>query len=317
MIKRKGKHSNICLKVSDKLILFLSLSTYIIVSYILMNTSAIIYKFRFINSIAISAFLLFVVITIFSFILIYDKKYKYSFSYIIAMLPSFAFFLIFINFDTFFESTIISYIWFTFQLYLLKKNNFSLKELYFYGLIIFLLIFINPVFIFLLLSVYITISFLDILDFKKIITPFISALTLAIIILTIDYAFLDFQIYHYFLSSKPQLSSASLSLPLLAFTIFSLVTCIMIYPWMQRQLVYKRRQIWVSIVQILFCIIIAFTLPLDNFKIVLLIYVWLLTLNIQKILIAEDLTWRKIIYQLFVILISEFWIFSCDFLNLF
>ncbi|MGB3842100.1 MAG: hypothetical protein WBL11_06685, partial [Bacteroidales bacterium] len=87
MIKRKGKHSNICLKVSDKLILFLSLSTYIIVSYILMNTSAIIYKFRFINSIAISAFLLFVVITIFSFILIYDKKYKYSFSYIIAMLP--------------------------------------------------------------------------------------------------------------------------------------------------------------------------------------------------------------------------------------
>ena len=72
MIKRKGKHSNICLKVSDKLILFLSLSTYIIVSYILMNTSAIIYKFRFINSIAISAFII-CRHYYFSFILIYDK----------------------------------------------------------------------------------------------------------------------------------------------------------------------------------------------------------------------------------------------------
>jgi hypothetical protein len=77
---------------------------------------------------------------------------------------------------------------------------------------------------------------------------------------------------------------------------------------MQKQLVSIRRQTWIIILEIIIIMLMTTLLPLKNFENAMLIYVWLLSMSLQKIIIKEELTWKRIIYQMMVVIISGYWV---------
>jgi hypothetical protein len=210
--------------------------------------------------------------------------------------------------NNYIEQSLISLIWFAFQTFLLKKNYFNIYELYIYGILISIFILINPIFILVLVSLYITISFKDIINIKKIISPILGFITMSILIYTIDYNFLNQYFFNNIKLSLLEWHFSQVSYKIIGIIVFALISCITVYPWMQKQLVSIRRQTWIIILEIIIIMLMTTLLPLKNFENAMLIYVWLLSMSLQKIIIKEELTWKRIIYQMMVVIISGYWV---------
>ena len=296
------------IKLFDKIILILNIAISIIIIYLIINQPQITYNFKYIAPINTFPIIPFIITTILIFIISYNKKTNYTIKYIISILPTFTLLLILIKSNNYIEQSLISLIWFAFQTFLLKKNYFNIYELYIYGILISIFILINPIFILLLISLYITISFKDIINIKKIISPILGFITMSILIYTIDYNFLNQYFFNNIKLSLLEWHFSQVSYIIIGIIVFALISCIAVYPWMQKQLVSIRRQTWIIILEIIIIMLMTTLLPLKNFENAMLIYVWLLSMSLQKIIIKEELTWKRIIYQMMVVIISGYWV---------
>ncbi|MDI6833088.1 MAG: hypothetical protein QMD02_04485 [Bacteroidales bacterium] len=131
---------------------------------------------------------------------------------------------------------------------------------------------------------------------------------MSILIYTIDYNFLNQYFFNNIKLSLLEWHFSQVSYKIIGIIVFALISCIAVYPWMQKQLVSIRRQTWIIILEIIIIMLLATLLPLKNFENTMLIYVWLLSMSLQKIIIKDELTWRRIIYQLIVVIISGYWV---------
>ncbi len=296
------------IKIFDLIILILNITISIIIIYLLINQPKITYNFKYLTPISTFPIIPFIITTILIYIISYNKKTNYTIKYILSLLPTFSLLLILIKSNNYIEQSFVSLVWLAFQTFLLKKNYFNIYELYIYGILISILILVNPIFILLLISLYITIFFKDIINIKKIISPILGFITMSILIYTIDYTLLN----QYFLNniklSLIEWHFSVVSYQIIGLIMLALISCIAVYPWMQKQLVSIRRQTWIIILEIIIILLMTILLPLKNFEIAMLIYVWLLTISLQKIIIKDELTWRRIIYQIMVIIISGYWV---------
>ena len=296
------------IKLFDLIILILNIAISIIIIYILINQPQITYIFHYINPISSLPIIPFIITSILIFIITYNKKTNYTIKYIITLLPIFTLLLILIKSNNYIEQSLVSLIWFAFQTFLLKKNYFNIYELYIYGILISIFIVINPLFILLLISLYITILFKDIINIKKIISPILGFITMSILIYTIDYTFLNQYFFNNLKLSLSEWNFSKVSYKMIGIIVFAIISCIAIYPWMQKQLVIIRRQTWIIIIEIILMILMATLLPLKNYETALLMYIWLLSMSLQKIIIKDKLTWRRIMYQMMVVMISGYWV---------
>ena len=296
------------IKLFDLIILILNIAISIIIIYLLINQPKITYIFKYIKPINSLPIIPFIITTILIFIITYNKKTNYTIKYIISLLPTFTLLLILIKSNNYIEQSLVSLIWFAFQTFLLKKNYFNIYELYIYGILISIFIVINPLFILLLISLYITILFKDIINIKKIISPILGFITMSILIYTIDYTFLNQYFFNNLKLSLSEWNFSKVSYKMIGIIAFAIISCIAIYPWMQKQLVIIRRQTWIIIIEIILMILMATLLPLKNYETALLMYIWLLSMSLQKIIIKDKLTWRRIMYQMMVVMISGYWV---------
>lgn len=296
------------IKLFDLIILILNIAISIIIIYILINQPQITYIFHYINSISSLPIIPFIITSILIFIITYNKKTNYTIKYIISLLPTFTLLLILIKSNNYIEQSLVSLIWFAFQTFLLKKNYFNIYELYIYGILISIFIVINPLFILLLISLYITILFKDIINIKKIISPILGFITMSILIYTIDYTFLNQYFFNNLKLSLSEWNFSQVSYKMIGIIAFAIISCIAIYPWMQKQLVIIRRQTWIIIIEIILMILMATLLPLKNYETALLMYIWLLSMSLQKIIIKDKLTWRRIMYQMMIAVVSGYWV---------
>ena len=296
------------IKLFDLIILILNIAISIIIIYILINQPQITYIFHYINSISSLPIIPFIITSILIFIITYNKKTNYTIKYIISLLPTFTLLLILIKSNNYIEQSLVSLIWFAFQTFLLKKNYFNIYELYIYGILISIFIVINPLFILLLISLYITILFKDIINIKKIISPILGFITMSILIYTIDYTFLNQYFFNNLKLSLSEWNFSKVSYKMIGIIVFAIISCIAIYPWMQKQLVIIRRQTWIIIIEIILMILMATLLPLKNYETALLMYIWLLSMSLQKIIIKDKLTWRRIMYQMMIAVVSGYWV---------
>lgn len=296
------------IKLFDLIILILNIAISIIIIYILINQPQITYIFHYINPISSLPIIPFIITSILIFIITYNKKTNYTIKYIISLLPTFTLLLILIKSNNYIEQSLVSLIWFAFQTFLLKKNYFNIYELYIYGILISIFIVINPLFILLLISLYITILFKDIINIKKIISPILGFITMSILIYTIDYTFLNQYFFNNLKLSLSEWNFSQVSYKMIGIIAFAIISCIAIYPWMQKQLVIIRRQTWIIIIEIILMILMATLLPLKNYETALLMYIWLLSMSLQKIIIKDELTWRRIMYQMMIVVVSGYWV---------
>ena len=296
------------IKLFDLIILILNIAISIIIIYILINQPQITYIFHYINSISSLPIIPFIITSILIFIITYNKKTNYTIKYIISLLPTFTLLLILIKSNNYIEQSLVSLIWFAFQTFLLKKNYFNIYELYIYGILISIFIVINPLFILLLISLYITILFKDIINIKKIISPILGFITMSILIYTIDYTFLNQYFFNNLKLSLSEWNFSQVSYKMIGIIAFAIISCIAIYPWMQKQLVIIRRQTWIIIIEIILMILMSTLLPLKNYETALLMYIWLLSMSLQKIIIKDKLTWRRIMYQMMIAVVSGYWV---------
>ena len=296
------------IKLFDLIILILNIAISIIIIYILINQPQITYIFHYINSISSLPIIPFIITSILIFIITYNKKTNYTIKYIISILPTFTLLLILIKSNNYIEQSLVSLIWFAFQTFLLKKNYFNIYELYIYGILISMFIVINPLFILLLISLYITILFKDIINIKKIISPILGFITMSILIYTIDYTFLNQYFFNNLKLSLSEWNFSKVSYKMIGIIVFAISSCVAIYPWMQKQLVIIRRQTWIIIIEIILMILMSTLLPLKNYETALLMYIWLLSMSLQKIIIKDELTWRRIIYQMMIVVVSGYWV---------
>ena len=296
------------IKLFDLIILILNIAISIIIIYLLINQPKTTYIFQYINPISSLPIIPFIITSILIFIITYNKKTNYTIKYIISLLPTFTLLLILIKSNNYIEQSLVSLIWFAFQTFLLKKNYFNIYELYIYGILISIFIVINPLFILLLISLYITILFKDIINIKKIISPILGFITMSILIYTIDYTFLNQYFFNNLKLSLSEWNFSQVSYKMIGIIAFAIISCIAIYPWMQKQLVIIRRQTWIIIIEIILMILMATLLPLKNYETALLMYIWLLSMSLQKIIIKDELTWRRIMYQMMVVMISGYWV---------
>jgi hypothetical protein len=296
------------IKLFDKIILILNIAISIIIIYLIINQPQITYNFKYIAPINTFPIIPFIFTTILIFIITYNKKTNYTIKYIISIFPAFTLLLILIKSNNYIEQSLISLTWFAFQTFLLKKNYFNIYELYIYGILISIFILINPIFILLFISLYITISFKDILNIKKIISPILGFITMSILIYTIDYNFLNQYFFNNIKLSLLEWHFSQVSYKIIGIIAFALISCIAVYPWMQKQLVSIRRQTWIIILEIIIIMLLSTLLPLKNFENAILIYVWLLSMSLQNIIIKDELTWKRIIYQMMVVIISGYWV---------
>ena len=296
------------IKLFDLIILILNIAISIIIIYLLINQPKTTYIFQYINPISSLPIIPFIITTILIFIITYNKKTNYTIKYIISLLPTFTLLLILIKSNNYIEQSLVSLIWFAFQTFLLKKKYFNIYELYIYGILISMFIVINPLFILLLISLYITILFKDIINIKKIISPILGFITMSILIYTIDYTFLNQYFFNNLKLSLSEWNFSKVSYKMIGIIVFAIISCIAIYPWMQKQLVIIRRQTWIIIIEIILMILMATLLPLKNYETALLMYIWLLSMSLQKIIIKDELTWRRIIYQIMIVVVSGYWV---------
>ena len=296
------------IKLFDLIILILNIAISIIIIYLLINQPKITYIFKYIKPINSLPIIPFIITTILIFIITYNKKTNYTIKYIISLLPTFTLLLILIKSNNYIEQSLVSLIWFAFQTFLLKKNYFNIYELYIYGILISIFIVINPLFILLLISLYITILFKDIINIKKIISPILGFITMSILIYTIDYTFLNQYFFNNLKLSLSEWNFSKVSYKMIGIIVFAIISCIAIYPWMQKQLVIIRRQTWIIIIEIILMILMATLLPLKNYETALLMYIWLLSMSLQKIIIKDKLTWRRIMYQMMIAVVSGYWV---------
>lgn len=296
------------IKLFDLIILILNIAISIIIIYLLINQPQITYIFHYINPISSLPIIPFIITSILIFIITYNKKTNYTIKYIISLLPTFTLLLILIKSNNYIEQSLVSLIWFAFQTFLLKKNYFNIYELYIYGILISIFIVINPLFILLLISLYITILFKDIINIKKIISPILGFITMSILIYTIDYTFLNQYFFNNLKLSLSEWNFSQVSYKMIGIIAFAIISCIAIYPWMQKQLVIIRRQTWIIIIEIILMILMATLLPLKNYETALLMYIWLLSMSLQKIIIKDKLTWRRIMYQMMIAVVSGYWV---------
>lgn len=296
------------IKLFDLIILILNIAISIIIIYLLINQPKITYIFHYINPISSLPIIPFIITSILIFIITYNKKTNYTIKYIISLLPTFTLLLILIKSNNYIEQSLVSLIWFAFQTFLLKKNYFNIYELYIYGILISIFIVINPLFILLLISLYITILFKDIINIKKIISPILGFITMSILIYTIDYTFLNQYFFNNLKLSLSEWNFSQVSYKMIGIIAFAIISCIAIYPWMQKQLVIIRRQTWIIIIEIILMILMATLLPLKNYETALLMYIWLLSMSLQKIIIKDELTWRRIMYQMMIAVVSGYWV---------
>ncbi len=296
------------IKLFDLIILILNIAISIIIIYLLINQPQTTYIFQYINPISSLPIIPFIITTILIFIITYNKKTNYTIKYIISLLPTFTLLLILIKSNNYIEQSLVSLIWFAFQTFLLKKNYFNIYELYIYGILISMFIVINPLFILLLISLYITILFKDIINIKKIISPILGFITMSILIYTIDYTFLNQYFFNNLKLSLSEWNFSKVSYKMIGIIVFAISSCVAIYPWMQKQLVIIRRQTWIIIIEITLMLLMATLLPLKNYETALLMYIWLLSMSLQKIIIKDKLTWRRIMYQMMVVMISGYWV---------
>lgn len=296
------------IKLFDLIILILNIAISIIIIYLLINQPKITYIFKYIKPINSLPIIPFIITTILIFIITYNKKTNYTIKYIISLLPTFTLLLILIKSNNYIEQSLVSLIWFAFQTFLLKKNYFNIYELYIYGILISIFIVINPLFILLLISLYITILFKDIINIKKIISPILGFITMSILIYTIDYTFLNQYFFNNLKLSLSEWNFSKVSYKMIGIIVFAIISCIAIYPWMQKQLVIIRRQTWIIIIEIILMILMATLLPLKNYETALLMYIWLLSMSLQKIIIKDELTWRRIMYQMMIAVVSGYWV---------
>ena len=296
------------IKLFDLIILILNIAISIIIIYILINQPQITYIFHYINPISSLPIIPFIITSILIFIITYNKKTNYTIKYIISLLPTFTLLLILIKSNNYIEQSLVSLIWFAFQTFLLKKNYFNIYELYIYGILISMFIVINPLFILLLISLYITILFKDIINIKKIISPILGFITMSILIYTIDYTFLNQYFFNNLKLSLSEWNFSQVSYKMIGIIAFAIISCIAIYPWMQKQLVIIRRQTWIIIIEITLMLLMATLLPLKNYETALLMYIWLLSMSLQKIIIKDKLTWRRIMYQMMIAVVSGYWV---------
>ena len=296
------------IKLFDLIILILNIAISIIIIYLLINQPQITYIFQYINPISSLPIIPFIITSILIFIITYNKKTNYTIKYIISLLPTFTLLLILIKSNNYIEQSLVSLIWFAFQTFLLKKNYFNIYELYIYGILISIFIVINPLFILLLISLYITILFKDIINIKKIISPILGFITMSILIYTIDYTFLNQYFFNNLKLSLSEWNFSQVSYKMIGIIAFAIISCIAIYPWMQKQLVIIRRQTWIIIIEIILMILMSTLLPLKNYETALLMYIWLLSMSLQKIIIKDKLTWRRIMYQMMIAVVSGYWV---------
>ena len=296
------------IKLFDLIILILNIAISIIIIYILINQPQITYIFHYINSISSLPIIPFIITSILIFIITYNKKTNYTIKYIISLLPTFTLLLILIKSNNYIEQSLVSLIWFAFQTFLLKKKYFNIYELYIYGILISIFIVINPLFILLLISLYITILFKDIINIKKIISPILGFITMSILIYTIDYTFLNQYFFNNLKLSLSEWNFSKVSYKMIGIIVFAISSCVAIYPWMQKQLVIIRRQTWIIIIEIILMILMSTLLPLKNYETALLMYIWLLSMSLQKIIIKDKLTWRRIMYQMMIAVVSGYWV---------
>ena len=296
------------IKLFDLIILILNIAISIIIIYLLINQPKTTYIFHYINPISSLPIIPFIITSILIFIITYNKKTNYTIKYIISLLPTFTLLLILIKSNNYIEQSLVSLIWFAFQTFLLKKNYFNIYELYIYGILISMFIVINPLFILLLISLYITILFKDIINIKKIISPILGFITMSILIYTIDYTFLNQYFFNNLKLSLSEWNFSKVSYKMIGIIVFAISSCVAIYPWMQKQLVIIRRQTWIIIIEITLMLLMATLLPLKNYETALLMYIWLLSMSLQKIIIKDELTWRRIIYQMMIVVVSGYWV---------
>ena len=296
------------IKLFDLIILILNIAISIIIIYLLINQPQTTYIFQYINPISSLPIIPFIITSILIFIITYNKKTNYTIKYIISILPTFTLLLILIKSNNYIEQSLVSLIWFAFQTFLLKKNYFNIYELYIYGILISMFIVINPLFILLLISLYITILFKDIINIKKIISPILGFITMSILIYTIDYTFLNQYFFNNLKLSLSEWNFSKVSYKMIGIIVFAISSCVAIYPWMQKQLVIIRRQTWIIIIEIILMLLMATLLPLKNYETALLMYIWLLSMSLQKIIIKDELTWRRIIYQMMIVVVSGYWV---------
>ena len=296
------------IKLFDLIILILNIAISIIIIYLLINQPQTTYIFHYINSISSLPIIPFIITSILIFIITYNKKTNYTIKYIISLLPTFTLLLILIKSNNYIEQSLVSLIWFAFQTFLLKKKYFNIYELYIYGILISMFIVINPLFILLLISLYITILFKDIINIKKIISPILGFITMSILIYTIDYTFLNQYFFNNLKLSLSEWNFSKVSYKMIGIIVFAISSCVAIYPWMQKQLVIIRRQTWIIIIEIILMILMATLLPLKNYETALLMYIWLLSMSLQKIIIKDELTWRRIMYQMMILVVSGYWV---------
>ena len=296
------------IKLFDLIILILNIAISIIIIYLLINQPQTTYIFQYINPISSLPIIPLIITSILIFIITYNKKTNYTIKYIISLLPTFTLLLILIKSNNYIEQSLVSLIWFAFQTFLLKKNYFNIYELYIYGILISIFIVINPLFILLLISLYITILFKDIINIKKIISPILGFITMSILIYTIDYTFLNQYFFNNLKLSLSEWNFSKVSYKMIGIIVFAISSCVAIYPWMQKQLVIIRRQTWIIIIEIILMILMATLLPLKNYETALLMYIWLLSMSLQKIIIKDELTWRRIMYQIMIVVVSGYWV---------
>ncbi|HRC78463.1 MAG TPA: hypothetical protein PLK25_01995 [Bacteroidales bacterium] len=131
---------------------------------------------------------------------------------------------------------------------------------------------------------------------------------MSILIYTIDYTFLNQYFFNNLKLSLSEWNFSKVSYKMIGIIVFAIISCIAIYPWMQKQLVIIRRQTWIIIIEIILMILMATLLPLKNYETALLMYIWLLSMSLQKIIIKDKLTWRRIMYQMMIAVVSGYWV---------
>jgi hypothetical protein len=302
------KKNHKTLKLIDTIILILNASISIIIFYILINQPAIKYEFKLIDPLSIYPIIPFIFTAIIILFITYDKKTKYSIKYIISVLPIFTFLLILIQSGNYIEQGIIALVWFTFKKYLLNKINFTIADLYVYGIIISILTLINPIFIFLLISLYLTINFKDVINIRKILAPLIAIFTMSVLIFSIDTIFLDNIIWNHLKLSFINYSFTQIAQHKIGLLILFLTTFIILYPWIQKQIIIVRRETWITITEIIIFLSLIMLLPLNNFSNALMLYVWILLISLQKIILKDISGWNRILYQFILLITSVFWI---------
>ena len=62
------------------------------------------------------------------------------------------------------------------------------------------------------------------------------------------------------------------------------------------------------IIEIILMLLMSTLLPLKNYETELLMYIWLLSMSLQKIIIKGESAWRRIIYQILIVVVSGYWV---------